>query len=127
MLVMSGWFNGLLSRTAFPGVDQISSNRSQPPTVMSGTAGERSIVNRTEPKELSLTQILIFTMYSTLYLYFWFFFLFLMVVGLVVECCCHLFVDPQLIFSMDNTRDFRCREHLLPEVKPFRRINNIYL
>ena len=34
-------------------MDQISSNRSQPSTVVSGTAGERSIVNRTEPNSLA--------------------------------------------------------------------------
>ena len=45
---LNGWLNGLHNRTAFFAMDQISSNRSWLWTVLSGTAGERSIVNRTK-------------------------------------------------------------------------------
>ena len=40
-------------------------------------------------KELSLARILNYIMYFTLYLHFWFFFLILLIVGLVMEYCCH--------------------------------------
>ena len=61
----------------------------------------------TPPKELSLAQVLIFTMCFTLYLHFRVLPLILMMVGLVGECCCHgrnisLFIDQRLILSTDK-------------------------